>query len=376
MDNKGAVNAGKYNVIVVGGGIAGISAAVSAARSNMSVLLIEKQISLGGLATGGLISWYEPLCDGMGNQVVFGIAQELIKLSVKYGFDSLPEKWGGTMRSAPRKQRYATRFSPTVFMLALDEYMLENKVDLLFDTLATYPIMNDNICTGVIAESVSGREQYNADVVIDATGTACIMERAGVPCIEGENFFSYIAHKINSDIIEEYKTDKIAWKLRAWDGCGSDLNGNGQPADCKLISGTDIREVTDYIIKGKMRMLEKIKTWDRYEFDLMSIPTMAQLRTIRHIVGDSSFDADEKAVFKDSVGRLTDFRGDKIGKTYDFPLSALYNSSFPNLLAAGRIVSVNTRDGWEVARVIPSCAKTGEEAGKAAARYVKVGKMK
>ncbi len=123
-------------------------------------------------------------------------------------------------------------------------------------------------------------------------------------------------------------------------------------------------------------MLEKIKTWDRYEFDLMSIPTMAQLRTIRHIVGDSSFDADEKAVFKDSVGRLTDFRGDKIGKTYDFPLSALYNSSFPNLLAAGRIVSVNTRDGWEVARVIPSCAKTGEEAGKAAARYVKVGKMK
>lgn len=117
------IKMGKYNVIVVGGGIAGIAAAVSAARNGMKVLLIEKQINLGGLATGGLISWYEPLCDGKGNQVVFGIAEELIKLSVKYSFDSLPGKWGGTARSVHRKDRYASRFSPTVFMLALDEYL-------------------------------------------------------------------------------------------------------------------------------------------------------------------------------------------------------------------------------------------------------------
>ena len=68
------------------------------------MLLIEKQINLGGLATGGLISWYEPLCDGEGKQVVFGIAEELIKLCVKYSFDSLPENWGGTERSFPRKE--------------------------------------------------------------------------------------------------------------------------------------------------------------------------------------------------------------------------------------------------------------------------------
>ena len=58
---------GKYDVVVVGGGIAGVSAAVSAARQGADVLLLEKQVNLGGLATVGLISWYEPFCDGIGN---------------------------------------------------------------------------------------------------------------------------------------------------------------------------------------------------------------------------------------------------------------------------------------------------------------------
>lgn len=84
-----------YDVIVVGGGIAGIAAAVSAAREGMKTFLIEKSFNLGGLATGGLISWYEPLCDGKGNQMIFGIAEELIKLSAKNSFDTLPSEWGG-----------------------------------------------------------------------------------------------------------------------------------------------------------------------------------------------------------------------------------------------------------------------------------------
>ena len=91
-DKRPIENKKAYDVIVVGGGIAGVSAAVSAARNGASTLLIEKQINLGGLATMGLISWYEPLCDGNGNQVIYGIAEELIKLSVKYGFENLPKR--------------------------------------------------------------------------------------------------------------------------------------------------------------------------------------------------------------------------------------------------------------------------------------------
>jgi flavin-dependent dehydrogenase len=99
-----------YDVVVVGGGIAGVAAAVSASREGAKVLLIEKSFNLGGLATGGLISWYEPLCDGEGNQVIYGIAEELIKLSGKYGFNNLPRKWGGDGRNKPLNERYSTFF--------------------------------------------------------------------------------------------------------------------------------------------------------------------------------------------------------------------------------------------------------------------------
>ena len=70
-----------YDVAVCGGGIAGISAALAAAREGKKVILFEKQFMLGGLGTAGLVTIYLPLCDGYGHQVSFGIAEELLKLS-------------------------------------------------------------------------------------------------------------------------------------------------------------------------------------------------------------------------------------------------------------------------------------------------------
>ena len=66
---------GTFDVIVCGGGIAGISAALASARSGAKTMLIEKQYLLGGLATAGLVTIYLPLCDGNGRQVSFGIAE-------------------------------------------------------------------------------------------------------------------------------------------------------------------------------------------------------------------------------------------------------------------------------------------------------------
>ena len=74
---------GRYDVIVVGGGIAGIAAALAAARTGAKTLLLEKMYLLGGLATSGLVTVYLPLCDGKGTQVSCGLAEELLRLSVK-----------------------------------------------------------------------------------------------------------------------------------------------------------------------------------------------------------------------------------------------------------------------------------------------------
>ncbi len=367
-------NMGSYDVIVVGGGIAGVAAAVSAARNGLKTMLMEKQCNLGGLATVGLISWYEPLCDGKGEQMVFGIAEELIKLSFKHGFDSLAPQWGGTERSFMRRDRYATRYSPTIFALLLDEYVKENGVELLFDTYATYPVMEGNICKGVITENIDGRGFYAARVVIDATGDASIMDRAGVPCVMGKNYMTYVAHAFDKEGIEEFQQTGNMWKFRDWWNSGSDMNGNGQPENMPPCEVNSAKTVTDFMLMGKLRMLEKIKQKDRYSYDLMMIPTMPQFRTIRRIVGDTDFTAENGKTYEDSIGWTGDFRPKGIGNHYQIPRSALYNSNFPNLLAAGRIISAPEGDGWEVARVIPTCALTGEAAGNTAKMWIDSGR--
>ncbi len=361
MNNPEPIKREKYDVIVVGGGIAGVAAAVSAARQGMRVLLLEKLVNLGGLATEGLISFYEPLCDGRGNQLVCGIAEELIKLSYKYSFDNLSDDWKN--KNASPKGRYETFYSPTVFSLALEEYVLSNNVNLLFDTLATCPVMDGNKCTGIIVETIEGREYFECKVVIDATGSAAVMHRAGVPTVEGENFMSYVTHGYEVAELNQSPCDIRKWN---WIAGSDDL-----PNDNHL-RGVTAKNVTDYLIYGKMHLLEEIKKNKRDAYDIMTLPGMAQLRKIRRIVGKADFRAIDGEKYSDSIGIVGDWRLNvESGKQYQIPIGSLYNEDFENLIAAGRIISAPDPNGWEIARVIPTCALTGEAAGKMAALCVK-----
>ncbi len=361
---------GKYDVIVVGGGIAGVAAAVSAARNGASVLLVEKQVNLGGLATMGLISWYEPLCDGKGQQMIYGIAEELIRLSAKYCFDNLPAQWGGTSGNPPKhpsSPRFSTLFSPTVFSAALDEFVLDSGARIRFDSRATWPVMEGNVCRGIIVESVSGAELFEAKAIVDATGDATVMHRAGVPTVEGENYLTYLVHMYDTDGAKKLAETGNTVAFRRWMNRGSNLEGHGHPQGMGMLKGVTAEEVTDYILTGKQMMLDYLKTLDRGSYDVMTLPSMPQFRKIRRIVGKCDFTAVDGRTFADSIGDCGDFRSQGIGNHYQIPFGALYNEKFPNLLAAGRIISAPDGDGWEVARVIPTCALTGEAAGKAAA---------
>lgn len=369
-DNRPIVHKESHDIIVVGGGIAGIAASVAAAREGVDVLLIEKGINLGGLATTGLISWYEPLCNGKGKQLIFGIAEELIKLSAKYSFDNIPAKWGGEEINPKRGDRYSTWFSPTVFSVALDEYVIQNGVKILFDTMAVTPVMDGNTALGVITETTSGKEFYPAKIIVDATGDASVMQRAGVPTVLGENYMVYVSHYFEKDTVDKYVKDGDTARFRKWKFQGSNCFGKGDTESPQKYMCTDNKAITDFILKGKQLLLNFIRTKEKNSYDIMTIPHMPQFRTIRRIVGDNDFTGDSNMHFADSIGVCGDFRHPD-GKAYEIPYSALINSNFNNLIAAGRIISAPQGDGWEISRVIPVCALTGEAAGKAAAYCAK-----
>ena len=97
------------DVLVAGGGVAGIAAAMAAAREGAKVILLERSYVLGGLATSGLVTIYLPLCDGVGHQVSFGIAEELLRLSIEHGDEGrYPTAWldGGTPEEKAEKQHF------------------------------------------------------------------------------------------------------------------------------------------------------------------------------------------------------------------------------------------------------------------------------
>lgn len=359
-----------HDVIVAGGGFAGVAAALAARRAGASVLLLEKTALLGGLGTNGLISWYEPLCDGDGTQLICGLGEELLRASIRYGDDSLPLIWQDRSRPVdksrvsrrktdPEGGRYATSFSPTLCQLALDELLLREHVDIRLDILAVRPVTEGSLVTGLMCESKSGREFFPGKMFVDATGDADLFDRAGCECVKGENFFSFIAHM--SDPGQKHS----ALGNRRWLGVGSDLYGNGQPADRPYVSGTTNEEITRFLLDGRRAFLDRIRNDDRKGRDIASLPAQAQLRKTRRIAGAYTLTTEDNHVsHADSVGLTGDF--ERPGDWYEIPYGCLISPGCGNLFAAGRMIS---SDGWawDVTRVIPVCALTGQAAGAAAA---------
>lgn len=122
------------------------------------------------------------------------------------------------------------------FSLALDEYVLSNNVKILFDTYVTYPVMDGKICRGIILENADGVRFTLPKPSSTQAVTPVIMHRAGVPCVEGENYMSYIVHGFDVESAKEFVNSKNMWKFREWRNSGSDINGNGHPNGMRLFT--------------------------------------------------------------------------------------------------------------------------------------------
>ena len=361
---------GEYDVIVCGGGVAGVCAAVSAKRAGAgSVLLIERTILLGGLSTLGLISLYEPLCDGRGNKMIYGMASELMQLCRKYGPDNLPEAWEGDPDRIEGEERYKCHFSPPMFALALDEFAAEAGVDFLLDTQVVLPAMEGTHCSGVIVENKTGRALYKAGAVVDATGDLQVLFRAGVPCVNGENYLTYVVHRADAQSAKLAAESGNMLALRNWFNAGGGVKGDGHPEGMQLFSGTTAEEITEYVLKGRRLLMKKIRGEERKGRDILALPQMPQLRMIRRIDGAFTLRPEDVGKsFADSISTIVDFL--EADKCYEMPFGMLYHPNYGNLFTAGRTVSANGW-AWDVARTIPGAAVTGQAAGTAAAMCVR-----
>jgi hypothetical protein len=353
-----------YDVIVVGGGIAGTASALAAARMGCSTLLIEKSVMLGGLATLGNIAIYLPLCDGRGHKLIGGIAEELLHLSIEYGYDSLPDEWRSGWTRVQTNKRYSTVYSPPEFVLALDEVIVKQGIEVLFDTLFCRPVMDRRVCKAIVTENKSGRRAYAAKRFIDCSGDADLAFRAGSDCIETDNWLSYWLYSTDLESMREAVRDNLVRRAIHLEQLGADNAGRGAPARASKYRGTDGRQVTEFILEGRKMAREKLVRIGKTTYSYLSLPGMAQFRTTRRIRGRYTLiGEDVSRSFPDSIGCVGDWR--KPGPVYEIPYRCLSGDEIENMLVAGRCIAADG-EAWEVCRVIPPAAMTGQAAGTAA----------
>lgn len=149
------------DVLVCGGGFAGISAALAAARQGKNVILLEKQYMLGGLGTAGLVTIYLPLCDGCGKQVSYGIAEELLRLSISMGVEGrYPDNWldsDDASKRTNKDKRFEVQYNPQLFAILAEQLLNKNGVDILYGSYAVGVSKADDKIDAVIIENKSGR---------------------------------------------------------------------------------------------------------------------------------------------------------------------------------------------------------------------------
>ena len=350
-----------YDVIICGGGVAGVAAALAASRTSKKVLLIEREYSLGGLATLGLICIYLPLCDGGGVKMSGGLAETLLKISLKYGPGAIPEAWTNPDSSEEdrSKNRYRVVYNPASFIIAMEEELLKNGVELLYGSHISEVEKNDNNLKSISIETKKGKQKIYGKTFIDATGDADICYFAGEKTIEDNNnrrtgwYFSYD----NKELVLNKLTDPVY----------SDI-----PEGSRLYSGVDMKDITQNCIDGRKMILDDVLKKKKENKDIypLIIPSFHGLRMTRRLENDYYFTKKDNGIFfKDSIGmignwhRRTDM--ESIPERYSLPVRIIETKT-NNLYVAGRCVPADS-EGQDLTRVIPSCVVTGEAAGTIAA---------
>ena len=378
-------------VLVIGGGTAGVSAAVAAARNGADVILAERLGYLGGLATGGLIALLLTLDDGRGCQVIGGLCQEITDRLQRRGAAHFPsrgdwgsadekliahnQQWGLVWGHGPHRVRYSVAYDAEEFKFALNTMAEEAKVRVLFHSYACEAIVEGDCITGVTFQSKSGRFAILAKAVIDASGDGDIFTSAGAP-FEKESVLPWLWFTMGGVENPEAAIQKGRWFFRTL-GEGRVLLPRGATERvARKIDGTDPDDLSYAELACRRRVMEQVDTARGDPgFARAHICHIADYRLgvteSRRLLGRHVLARDEVNHPCDDVIAITGNWTHTIRSTTS--LIAHYSpTEFANLIVAGRCISVDHRV-HHATKEIPPCMATGEAAGVAAALSVRAG---
>lgn len=408
------------DVLVVGGGPAGVGAAVGAARTGASVFLVEEMGALGGMWTQGLVitlagynSWLRP--DRV--RVVDGVGGDWLRRATAIGGGVDHDGW--VLSTDPEKMK-----------LIADEMLEEDGVDFLLHVLATYPIVEGDTVAGCLIETREGRQAIRARVTIDATGNGDVIARSGVDWVKGDTLQPMTLPMYISNVRTTPGVDA---------GEPARIRTGPQPGDLDQYGMDDAEAARQDVIidRGPMREakargelpvfggpwfggLEKDVVWvntvrvvgdatdnrdltraevqgRRDAFQLygylrdnvagfehsrlqQTAPTIG-IRETRRLVGVSTLTGDDVraslqpadsialGAWPIDVHPVDGYAGSHVmyvPEPFGIPYSALVPATTDGLLAAGRCISVD-REALGTARVGATCTATGHAAGAAAA---------
>ena len=345
----------EYDHVVVGGGFAGVAAALASARAGAKTCLIERTSVLGGLSTQGHVIVFMPLCDGFGRQVTYGIPEELLRLPMRYSAARPNGFWDrkeGTKAELSSK-RYELVFDPGPMMLALERALLDAGVEIFYDCDVNGVEMGGGRIEGVSVQCAADRMRLVAKAFTDATGAATVAEYCGAKVDAGikGNIPGGWYYVVN---------DRRQISIRT--GAGRVFKKHF-PDDAREYRGDEPMERSRHLQMFHKAILldnaeenKRLKAEGKKGVHIFSIPTYSTMLKLQKLACGGEQDA--------IVGIFSDWR--KRGPVYPLKFGQLTVPGVDNLLVAGRCIAC-AEEMWDVVRCLPACCVSGQAAGTAAA---------
>ncbi|MFV1966054.1 MAG: FAD-dependent oxidoreductase [Pirellulaceae bacterium] len=353
------------DVLVVGGGPAGICAAIAARRAGSKVTIVERYGHFGGLWTGGLVLLVIGHIVKGGKQVCQGIGEEMMRRMDKMD--------GAIVNRRPG-------VAPTIDAEAVKYLMVEMiegaGVEVFLHCWGADAVVDGETVLGAVFESKSGRQAILAKSVIDATGDGDIFAAAGAAYEHRSHNVGLVSRVGNLDRVDPEKAKGVK-KPRHLGGVTPVPGVNWVNMHGPEVDGLDVETLTRMEMNHRKfiwKNMQRIRQLPGYE-KVYLVETAPQLgvRITRALEGVESVtlaDLKAKTRFPNVIG----VGGAGAGEHHEWfiPYGALVPAKIDNVLAAGRCISADMRMA-DLVRLIPNCFVTGHAAGVAAAVAVRDG---